>query len=95
MTEDKRDRNTPEGAGMPEEEFSRLMGSISAMAPLLKGVFSPVNSASSDNRAKSGNHNCREALLLALKPYLSPKRCEAVDYFIRLARVGDAIRSLQ
>ena len=43
MTEDKRDRNTPEGAGMPEEEFSRLMGSISAMAPLLKGVFSPVD----------------------------------------------------
>lgn len=76
--------------GLPEEDFEKLMGSISAMAPLLKGFF-----AKEPPGAAVGGCHRREALLLALRPYLSPARSAAVDYFIRLARVGDAIRSLQ
>lgn len=86
--------------GLPEEEFSKLLQSVSAMAPLIKGLLPrdmptgkpPVTLADDGHRGHSVR---RETLLLALKPYLSPTRCEAVDYFIRLARVGDAIRSLQ
>ncbi|MBQ8341820.1 MAG: hypothetical protein IJY22_05535 [Clostridia bacterium] len=86
--------------GLPEEEFSRLMGSISAMAPLVRGFLGTDREGphEADGTFKGqGRGDCRrrEALLLALKPYLSPARCAAVDYFIRLARVGDAIRSLQ
>lgn len=96
------------GEGLPEEEFAKLMQSVSAMAPLIKGLMGPITAPESaavsqkhdngiENIHKSGQREClrREALLLALKPYLSPARCAAVDYFIRLSRVGDAIRSLQ
>lgn len=98
-------RQEPEG--LPEEEFSKLMQSVSAMAPLLKGFFSPKGDLDHGEHKGDGEHHnapfhfgkapCprREALLLALKPYLSPERCAAVDYLIRLARVGDAIRAMQ
>ena len=88
--------------GLPEEEFSHLMNSISTMAPLLKGFFASQKESHSEPPPTKGHDDAfrghcarREALLLALKPYLSPARCAAVDYFIRLSRVGDAIRSLQ
>ena len=95
-----------EQEGLPDEEFSRLMQSVSAMAPLLKGFFSPKPNTNHDRHDGQDHHEPpfrggkdarprREALLLALKPYLSPERCDAVDYLIRLARVGDAIRALQ
>lgn len=90
------------GEGLPEEEFARMLQNVSAMAPLLKSFFPKDGPTalreSGGKEPPGGNRNhCarREALLLALKPYLSPARCEAVDYFIRLARVGDAIRALQ
>lgn len=98
-------REEPEG--LPEEEFSKLLQSVSAMAPLLKGFFPPKGDLDHGEHKGDGERHdaplrfgkapCprREALLLALKPYLSPERCAAVDYLIRLARVGDAIRAMQ
>lgn len=89
------------GGGLPDEEFARLIESVSTMAPLLKGFLSvgaPPKPPEFEGHGERGApHACarREALLLSLKPFLSPSRCEAVDYLIRLARVGDAIRALQ
>lgn len=37
---------------------------------------------------------CRNDLLLALKPFLSPARCRAVDTLIGLSRLGDALQKL-
>jgi len=39
--------------------------------------------------------DCRNDLLLALKPFLSPGRCEAVDTIIRLSRLGSVLKHLQ
>lgn len=94
------EEKAPTGEGLPEEEFARMLQGVSTMAPLLKGFFqkeSPPPHSRGEGEHDSHRSGCvrREALLLALKPYLSPARCEAVDYFIRLARVGDAIRALQ
>lgn len=94
-------RKEPEG--LPEEEFSKLLQSVSTMAPLLRGFFPPKGELESNKDSAHheapfyGKAPCprREALLLALKPYLSPERCAAVDYLIRLSRVGDAIRAMQ
>lgn len=97
----------PSGEGLPEGEFAELLQSISAMAPLLRGFFSSQQGGSPTGESNTkgeggplhggGRSLCgrREALLLALKPYLSPARCAAVDYLIRLSRVGDAIRAMQ
>jgi len=87
-----------QGGGLPDEEFSKLLESVSTMAPLLKGFLSvgaPPKPQESEGHGAPRLSARREALLLSLKPYLSPARCEAVDYLIRLARVGDAIRALQ
>ena len=96
MSEEAQRVAPAEPDGISEEELAGLMGSISAMAPLLKGLLSPADGKRERSApAAEGHCHRREALLLALKPYLSPARCAAVDYFIRLARVGDAIRALQ
>ena len=86
-------------SGVSDEEFSSLLSSIDAMAPLVKGMLrmghhaTAGTSGGSDRRG--GEYARREALLCALKPYLSKERCAAVDYLLRLWRVGDAIRALR
>lgn len=86
------------GKGVSEEEFSSLLQGIDAMAPLMKGVLRMNGShAKGEHGGRGGTEEYarREALLCALKPYLSPERCAAVDYLLRLWRVGDAIRALR
>ena len=77
-----------EQEGLPAEEFGKLLESIGTMAPLMRGILGNTPSASPLSQR-------REQLLLALKPYLSSSRCEAIDYLIRIGRIGDAIRALQ
>ena len=36
----------------------------------------------------------RTALLCALKPYMSPRRREAIDYIIKIDRIGDLLHTL-
>lgn len=37
----------------------------------------------------------RIALLCALKPYLSPRRCEAIDYFTKISKMGDVMKQFK
>ena len=72
--------------GLPEEEFAALLAGIGRVAPMfgkLTGGDAPSPAAKK-----------RETVLLALKPYLSPARHEAVDYLVRSARISDALRAL-
>ena len=36
----------------------------------------------------------RAALLCAMKPYLSRERCQAIDYILKLSRLGDILKTL-
>lgn len=78
--------------GVSDEEFSSLMQGISTMAPLMKGL---LGQGGHEEGARGECCARREALLCALKPYLSPQRCAAADYLLRLWRVGDAVRGLR
>ncbi len=49
---------------------------VSALSPMLKG------------KPSGPSHDKRTALLLALRPYLSPARCEAIDYFTKVEKLG-------
>ena len=56
---------------------------MSAIGPMVKG---------------KGAGDCKDdktALLLALKPYMSPKRCEAIDKLIMFGRIGEIMRQLK
>lgn len=80
-----------EGAGLPEEEFHSFMETIGNAAPLVKSLLHP---GTGGDHKEGGRCERREALLCALKPYLSRERCEAIDYLLRLWRIGDSIKAL-
>jgi len=77
-----------EPQGLSDEEFSSFMESISAAAPLFQGLGGVLGGKRSEACCT------RESFLLSLKPYLSPSRCEAVDYLVRIARLGDILHTL-
>ncbi len=88
LKEEAQKDTSPRTDGLSDEEFSSFMESINTMAPLLKGLGGIFGGKRSEACA------VREAFLLSLKPYLSPTRCEAVDYLVRIARIGDILRTL-
>ena len=50
----------------------------------------PASSEKTDSHGRAH----RTALLCALKPYMSPRRREAIDYIIKIDRIGDLLHSL-
>ena len=78
----------PHTEGLSDEDFSSLLESINTMAPLLKGIGGVFSGKRSEHCQR------REALLLSLKPYLSPTRCEAIDYMVRLGALSEIFRGL-
>lgn len=67
--------------------MEKLPGILSALRPLLSGM----RTAS----LQKGNLSDRDALLLALKPFLSPARQEAIDTILRVSRLGGVIKNLK
>lgn len=80
-----------------KELMSKLPDVMAAMGPLLSGVGGG-GKGGGDGHGKGGGKRSecdkRTALLLALKPYMSPRRCEAIDYFIRINKLGDVIKTI-
>ncbi len=62
---------------------------ISALAPMLSGLSGIKKGAS-----PSKSNDPRICLLVALKPYLSAHRCEAIDTMIRLSTISEVLRGL-
>ena len=73
--------SAPSGAFSPE--------AISTLAPLISGLSGIKKSAPS-----AKHDDPRICLLLALKPYLSASRCEAIDTMIRLSTISEVLRGL-
>ncbi len=68
------------------ELLAKLPGIMSAL-----GGSGTASASSSKSRALSES----EALLCALKPYLSPHRAEAVDKILKLSRLGSIIGNIK
>lgn len=54
---------------------------------------SPTINLQHDDRHKK-EADCRAALLCAMKPYLGRDRQNAIDYIIKLSRLGDLLKTL-
>jgi len=53
--------------------------------------------ASMKGGAPKGSHgggDRRSCLLVALKPYLSRERCEAIDYMVKLGKISEVFRNM-
>lgn len=84
------------------ELISKLPTIISTVKPLLEmlsassGQSAPKNQVvptAAGGNDRGGNAH-RTALLCALKPYLSADRRQAIDYIIKLDRLGDVLKTL-
>lgn len=59
------------------------------------GAVAPVMSALGGSRKKSPREEHRDALLCALKPYLSEDRRQMVDHIIKLGQIGDILKIIK
>ena len=68
-------------AGMPEEDFAKLLDGIGKLSPLLENLMPLIGAPQKESapKGKMSSAKKREGLLLALKPYVSPERGAAID----------------
>lgn len=90
------------------ELLSKLPALLSSIKPIIDmlGIGStgqastPVsapaalNTSANSTAKQDKTADSRTALLSAMKPYLSPERQNAVDYIVKLGRLGDILKTL-
>ena len=73
---------------IPPEMLAKLPQMLSALSPLMKGGEKEGGKGSNDDAEK------RRRLLLALKPYLSDSRREAIDGIMKVTEMTDLMGKL-
>lgn len=95
------EENDSEKTSAPAASLDGVLSDPTIMAklPEVISVLRPMLGAPSHKeppKHQSAHANDRRmALLCALKPYLSPKRCEAIDYMTRISKLGDIMKNLK
>lgn len=69
--------------------MAKLPEVISVLRPMMSG------NQKEEKKEHARANDRRTALLCALKPYLSPKRCEAIDYITKISKLGDVMKNLK
>ena len=72
--------------------LEKLPQMLAVMKPLMS---MPTPKSDNVTIRASAPEQCREQLLLSLKPFLSPARCEAVDTIIRISKLGHVLEQLK
>ncbi len=79
------------------EMLAKLPAMIETVKPLLQNL-SPQASEKTEKKEEESVHSKkrendrRVALLLALKPYLSQSRCDAIDYIVKISGITEMFR---
>ena len=78
------------------EMMAKLPDVMKMLAPMVQGVQSlpPASVPPSKENGERNRRGCRNDLLIALKPFLSPERCRAIDMLLGLSRLGDALQKM-
>ncbi len=87
----------PLGEENAEEKTSSVSPlDLSSLSPELIGKLPAVLSLFSEKKtaSKSKNEANREALLCALKPYLSREKADTIEKIIKLSKLGELLSSL-
>lgn len=71
--------------------LEKLPQIIAVMKPLMGAMPSPQPPK---EEKTTSPELCRDNLLCALKPFLSPSRCEAVDTIMRISKLGTVFKQL-
>ena len=74
---------------------------IAAMAqklPEIMSMLGPVMQQKNDFKSKSEHNSIasdkRSCLLSAMKPYMSPQRCAAIDYIIKFSQISEILKRI-
>ena len=78
---------------LPADAMSAALSNPALMAKLPE-VMAALSSERGTGGTKKAPPDKRTALLLALRPYLSESRCEAIDYITRLGKLSDLLKNL-
>ena len=68
---------------------------IMSKLPDVINVIKPLMSGGKAEPSRSPALDKRLGLLMAMKPYLSPKRCEAIDYIARMSKLSETVKGLK
>lgn len=68
---------------------------IMSKLPEVISVIKPLVSNEKGEEIKNTSFDKRMGLLMAMKPYLSPKRCEAIDYIARMSKLSETFKGLK
>ena len=91
-------------SALPADGLASVLSDPALMAklPQIMTMLKPMMDAQSSGEAKAVSaprarnaEDCRNDLLLALKPFLSPERCRAVDTMLRISKLGTVIRQIK
>lgn len=91
-------------SALPTDGLASVLGDPALMAklPQIMTMLKPMmeSQPNAETKAVSAPHarnaeDCRNDLLLALKPFLSPERCRAVDTMLRISKLGTVIRQIK
>ena len=77
------------------ELMAKLPQMMTMLGPMLSAGGGLSGKPSNALPHKKSSEDCRNDLLLALKPFLSPERCRAVDTMLRISKLGNVIRQIK
>ena len=74
-------------------DVMRMIAPMMQQTQSIRGENSSSSATSSQSETKD-RRGCRNDLLIALKPFLSPERCRAIDMLLGLSRLGDVLQKM-
>lgn len=77
------------------QAMEKLPQVIAAIRPLMAASAAEEKSVTTAASVSTESAACRDRLLLALKPFLSPGRCEAVDAILQISRLGAVFKQIR
>ena len=83
------EQTTTEPLPLDPQIMEKLPEVVAAIRPFLASENAPQKPTG------GGASSHRTALLCALKPYLSPRRREAIDYITRISKLGDVMKQMK
>ena len=91
MSADSPEKSAPEAVVEPAPTVNSTDSNFDAEAVMKKlpNVLKALSSGSGG--VPSDKRSC---LLAAIKPYLSPARCEAIDYIIRFSQLSEIMKTI-
>ena len=86
---------TPVIPAVTPEMMAKLPQMMSALAPLVGSAKKADSDKKEEGRTNTADSEKRKKLLMALRPYLSDNRREAVDGILKMTEMTDLLGGLQ